>query len=116
MPGSSRSEFRAGRRRVVAGFRPDHRPAAALDPACACPRRPAGVRGNGPSRDLRVNHVRLRGQATLAAKVGVFLERRQAVRGVPRTVLERLRRMRPKLPYYLDRKLGGRMAPHPDGI
>jgi hypothetical protein len=95
----------------VAGFRPDHRPAAALDPACACPRRPAGVRGNGPSRDLRVNHVRLRGQATLAAKVGVFLERRQAVRGVPRTVLERLRRMRPKLPYYLDRKLGGRMAP-----
>jgi len=25
--------------------------------------------------------------------------------------LERLRRMRPKQPHYLDRKLGGRMAP-----
>jgi len=58
-----------------------------------------------------VNYVRLCGQATLAATVGVFLERRQATLGVPRTVLERLRRMRPKQPHYLDRKLGGRMAP-----
>jgi hypothetical protein len=58
-----------------------------------------------------VNYVRLCGQATLAATVGVFLERRQAALGVPRTVLELLRRMRPKQPHYLDRKLGGRMAP-----
>jgi len=57
-----------------------------------------------------VNYVRLCGQATLAAKVGFFLERRQAVLGVPRTVLERLRRMRPKQPHYLDRRLGGKMA------
>jgi predicted transcriptional regulator of viral defense system len=66
-----------------------------------------------PLFDLNVvvNYVRLCGQATLAAKVGFFLERRQAALGVPRTVLERLRRMRPKQPHYLDRKLGGRMAP-----
>jgi predicted transcriptional regulator of viral defense system len=61
--------------------------------------------------DVVVNHVRLCGQATLAAKVGFFLERRQSTLGVPRIVLERLRRMRPKQPHYLDRKLGGRMAP-----
>jgi predicted transcriptional regulator of viral defense system len=66
-----------------------------------------------PLFDLNVvvNYVRLCGQATLAAKVGFFLERRQAALGVPRTVLERLRRMRPKQPHYLDRKRGGRMAP-----
>jgi predicted transcriptional regulator of viral defense system len=66
-----------------------------------------------PLFDLNVvvDYVRLCGQATLAAKVGFFLERRQAALGVPRTVLERLRRMRPKQPHYLDRNLGGRMAP-----
>jgi len=66
-----------------------------------------------PLFDLNVvvNYVRLCGQATLAAKVGFFLERRQAALGVPQTVLERLRRMRPKQPHYLDRKLGGKMAP-----
>lgn len=66
-----------------------------------------------PLFDLNVvvDYVRLCGQATLAAKVGFFLERHQAALGVPRTVLERLRRMRPKQPHYLDRKLGGRMAP-----
>jgi len=35
----------------VAVFRPDHRPAVALDPACACPRLPAGAPpacGGGP--------------------------------------------------------------------
>ena len=29
--------------RVVAGFRPDHRPAAALDTSSACPQLPAGT-------------------------------------------------------------------------
>ena len=58
-----------------------------------------------------VTNLRRCGQATLAAKAGVFLERRQAALGVPRTVLERLRRMRPKQPHHLDRRLGGRMAP-----
>jgi hypothetical protein len=58
-----------------------------------------------------VNYVRLCGQATLAAKVGFSLERRQAALGVLRTVLERLRRMRGKQSHYLDRQLGGRMAP-----
>jgi predicted transcriptional regulator of viral defense system len=57
-----------------------------------------------------LEYVRLCGQATLAAKVGFFLERRQEPLGVPKEVLERLRRMRPKQPHYLDRKLGGRMA------
>lgn len=66
-----------------------------------------------PLFDLNVvvDYVRLCSQATLAAKVGFFLERRQTTLGVPRMVLERLRRMRPKQPHYLDRKLGGRMAP-----
>ena len=68
---------------------------------------------SGPLFDLGVvvDYVRLCGQATLAAKVGFFLERHQAALGIPRTVLERLRRMRPKQPHSLDRKLGGRIAP-----
>jgi len=101
----------AGRDRLPAGPSPRCRPGSLLRLPAAPRRRPAGVRGKGPSLAPRVNHVRLCGQATLAAKVGFFLERRQAVLGVPRTVLERLRRMRPKQPHYLDRKVGGRMAP-----
>jgi predicted transcriptional regulator of viral defense system len=61
--------------------------------------------------DVVVDYVRLCGQATLAAKVGFFLEKHQQPLAVPKAVLERLRRMRPKQPHYLDRKLGGRMAP-----
>lgn len=60
--------------------------------------------------DVVLEYVRLCGQATLAAKVGFFLERHQEPLGVPKEVLERLRQMRPKQPHYLDRKLGGRMA------
>ena len=55
--------------------------------------------------------VRFCGQATLAAKVGFFLEQHQQSLSVPKDVLERLRKMRPKQPHYLDRRLGGKMAP-----
>jgi predicted transcriptional regulator of viral defense system len=61
--------------------------------------------------DVIVEYVRLCSQATLAAKVGFFLEQRRENLGVPERVLTRLRRIRPAQPHYLDRKLGGRMAP-----
>ncbi|MBI2562450.1 MAG: transcriptional regulator [candidate division NC10 bacterium] len=66
-----------------------------------------------PMFDLEVvvQYVRLCGQGTLAAKVGFFLEQHQEALGVPTEILERLRRMRPRQPHYLDRRLGGRMAP-----
>lgn len=65
-----------------------------------------------PMFDLEVvvKYVRLCGQATLAAKVGFFLEQHRETHGVSEQVLTRLRRMRPEQPHYLDRKLGGRMA------
>jgi predicted transcriptional regulator of viral defense system len=61
--------------------------------------------------DVVVDYVRLFAQATLAAKVGFFLEQHQQSLGVPRDALERLRRLRPKQPHYLDRRLGGKLAP-----
>lgn len=61
--------------------------------------------------DAIFDYVRLRGETTLAAKVGFFLEQRREALGVPEKVLIRLRRMRPRQPHYLDRQLGGRMAP-----
>lgn len=61
--------------------------------------------------DAVLGYVRLRGQATLAAKVGFFLEQRREALGVREQILARLRRMRPRQPQYLDRRLGGRIAP-----
>lgn len=61
--------------------------------------------------DMVEDYVRLCGQATLAAKVGFFLEQHQQSLSVPKEALERLRKMRPKQPHYLDRRLGGKMAP-----
>jgi predicted transcriptional regulator of viral defense system len=61
--------------------------------------------------DVVVDYVRLCAQATLAAKVGFFLEQHQQALGVPREALERLRRLRPKQPHYLDRRLGGKLTP-----
>jgi hypothetical protein len=73
-----------------------------------------GIRSPGEVLlDLAVVVTTLRrcGQATLAAKAGVFLERHQQPLGVPEAIVERLHRMRPKQPHYLARKQGGRMAP-----
>ena len=61
--------------------------------------------------DAVLNYIRLRGQATLAAKVGFFLEQRREALSVSEEALTRLRRMRPRQPHYFDRRLGGRMAP-----
>lgn len=65
-----------------------------------------------PMLDLKmvVEYVRLCGQATLAAKVGFFLTRHRDALGVPERVLTRLRRLRPRQPRYLDRRLGGKMV------
>ncbi len=65
-----------------------------------------------PMFDLEVvvEYVRLCGQGTLAAKVGLFLEQHQEALGVPTEILERLRRMRPRQPHYLDRRFRGRLA------
>jgi hypothetical protein len=60
--------------------------------------------------DVVVEYVRLCGQATLAAKVGFFLEQHREDLAVREEALERLRKMRPRQPHYLDRRLGGRMA------
>jgi len=62
--------------------------------------------------DVVVEYVRLCSQATLAAKVGFFLEQRRESLGVREETLERLRKMRPRQPHYLDRRVGGRMAPN----
>lgn len=61
--------------------------------------------------DVVLEYVRLRDQATLAAKVGFFLEQRREALRVPEQVLARLRHMRPRQPHYLDRRQGGQMAP-----
>jgi len=57
-----------------------------------------------------VEYVRLCGQATLAAKVGFFLEQHREALAVREGTLQRLRKMRPRQPHYLDRRFGGRMA------
>lgn len=61
--------------------------------------------------EIVVKYVGLCSQATLAAKVGFFLEKHREALGVSGQVLTRLRRMRPEQPHYHDRRLGGRMAP-----
>lgn len=60
--------------------------------------------------DAVVEYVRLCGQATLAAKVGFFLTQHREALGVPDAVFGRLRKLRPRQPHYLDRRLGGKMA------
>ena len=58
-----------------------------------------------------VQYVRLRGLASLAAKVGLFLERHRAHFSVPPRVIEELRLLRPRAPQYLDRARGGKLVP-----
>jgi predicted transcriptional regulator of viral defense system len=60
--------------------------------------------------DVVIQYVRLCSQATLAAKVGFFLEQHREALGVREETLKRLRKMRPRQPHYLDRRPGGRMA------
>jgi len=54
--------------------------------------------------------VRLRGQATLAAKVGLFLERHRDRLGVKTKVVDELRTLRPRQPHYLDRSARGKLV------
>lgn len=66
-----------------------------------------------PLLDLRVlvDYVRLRNLATLAAKVGLFLERHKDHFSVPARVLEELQSLRPRAPHYLDRSARGKLVP-----
>jgi predicted transcriptional regulator of viral defense system len=66
-----------------------------------------------PLLDLRVvvEYVRLRGLATLAAKVGLFLERHSEHFSVPARVLDELQSLRPRAPHYLDRSRRGKLVP-----
>jgi predicted transcriptional regulator of viral defense system len=65
-----------------------------------------------PLLDLRVvvEYVRLRELATLAAKVGLFLERHRQHFSVPARVLDELQSLRPRGPHYLDRSKGGKLV------
>lgn len=65
-----------------------------------------------PLLDLRavLDYVRLRGLATLAAKVGLFLERHRDHFSVPPSVLEQLQSLRPRAPHYIDRSVRGKLA------
>ncbi|OLC12233.1 MAG: hypothetical protein AUH29_17015 [Candidatus Rokubacteria bacterium 13_1_40CM_69_27] len=65
-----------------------------------------------PLLDLRavLDYVRLRGLATLAAKVGLFLERHKDHFSVPPRVLEELQSLRPRAPHYLDRSVRGKLV------
>ena len=66
-----------------------------------------------PLLDLRavVEYVRLRELATLAAKVGLFLERHKEHFSVPARVLEELESLRPRAPHYADRSRRGKLVP-----
>lgn len=57
-----------------------------------------------------LNYVRVRGVATLAAKVGLFLERNQEQFSVPGPVLDELRALRPRQPHYLHRSGRGKLV------
>lgn len=65
-----------------------------------------------PLLDLRavLDYVRLRGLATLAAKVGLFLERHREHFSVSPGVLEELQSLRPRAPHYLDRSVRGKLV------
>ena len=79
---------------------------------------PVGLRRRGvsvsaiPLLDLRaiVDYVRLRNHATLAAKVGLFLERHKDHFSVPAPVLEELQSLCPRAPHYLDRSARGKLV------
>jgi predicted transcriptional regulator of viral defense system len=58
-----------------------------------------------------LDYVRLRNLATLASKVGLFLERHRDHFSVPARVLEELRSLRPRAPHYLDRSARGKLVP-----
>ena len=60
--------------------------------------------------DAVLDYVRLRGLATLAAKVGLFLERHREPLSVPGRVLEALRALRPRQPHYLGRPAPGKLV------
>jgi predicted transcriptional regulator of viral defense system len=59
---------------------------------------------------MLLEYVRLRKQATLAAKVGLFLERHRDRLAVTPTVLDALRALRPRQPSYLDRSARGKLV------
>lgn len=65
-----------------------------------------------PLLDLRavLDYVRLRGLATLAAKVGLFLERHKDHFSVPARALQELQSLRPRAPHYLDRSARGKLV------
>ncbi len=65
-----------------------------------------------PLLDLRavLDYVRLRNLATLAAKVGLFLERHKDHFSVPSSLLDELRSLRPQAPHYLDRSSRGKLV------
>ncbi len=65
-----------------------------------------------PLLDLRavLEYVRLRNLATLAAKVGLFLDRHKNHFSVPAPMLEELRSLRPRAPHYLDRSARGKLV------
>ncbi|MEK7477464.1 MAG: transcriptional regulator [Candidatus Coatesbacteria bacterium] len=55
-------------------------------------------------------YVRARGQATLAAMVGLFLEHHRKHFAVGEAALAELRAMRPRQPQYVDRAAGGKLV------
>jgi predicted transcriptional regulator of viral defense system len=65
-----------------------------------------------PLLDLRavVDYVRLREVATLAAKVGLFLERHKDHFSVRPSTLEELQALRPRAPHYVDRSVPGSLV------
>ena len=65
-----------------------------------------------PLLDLRavLEYVRLRNLATLAAKVGLFLEQHREHFSVPAPMLDELRSLRPRAPHYLDRSARGKLV------
>lgn len=56
------------------------------------------------------DYVRLLGNRTLAAKVGLFLETHQEQLAVPAALFERLRSMAPRTPVAMDRRRGGTLV------
>jgi predicted transcriptional regulator of viral defense system len=55
-------------------------------------------------------YVAALGSATLAARVGFFLEQRREELVVPDTVLDRLRKRIPRAPVFMDRRLKGHLV------
>lgn len=56
------------------------------------------------------DYVAVLGSATLAAKVGFFLESRQEALVIPAGTLEHLAALKPRAPVFMDRALGGRLV------